>query len=406
LSLLLDALKRAEQEKLARGPADASATNQGAAASGRPAPATLGNSSFELQPLGGVGAAGARPDASQQSAQTVFQAKAGAAAEPRSRGMFFATIGAISIVLIAAGAYVWYSVTALTVKPGVATRPRPIGPPAGAPPAGMPAPDAALATAMGAGREPLPPAVLPPFEPQPKPADSQAKPLESQAKPAVAKLSPAEDPISRVLREPGPTAAPVRLDRSTDVPRRVPAEVSAGYESLRQGNMAAARRNYAAAIANDPTNVDAHLGLATAEARSGNRSEAAVEYRRVLDLDSRNSTALAALAALADFSRPEALEAQLRADLMRMPDSPALHYTLGNLLSAQSRWTEAQAEYYEAHRLDPGAADVMYNLAVSLDNVGQVRLAANFYARALEARRNQPSQFDAGAASRRLAEIR
>jgi tetratricopeptide (TPR) repeat protein len=391
---LLDALKRAEQEKLARGPAEASAANSASAAPARASSAASGNT-LELQPVSAAG----RPDGSAQSAQVVFQAKTSAAAEPRSKGMFFATIGAISIVLAAAGAYVWYSVTALTPKPSVATRPRPIGPPAGTPPAGMPAPDAAFAAAMDSGREPLPSAPLPPAESQPKPAEPQPKPV-------VAKVAPAEDVVSRLLREPAAPAAPVRLDRSTDAPRRVPVEVSAGYESLRQGNFAAARRNYAAAIANDPTNVDAHLGLATVEARSGNRAEASMEYRRVLDLDSRNSTALAALAALAEYSRPEALEAQLRADLMRLPDSSALHYTLGNLLSGQSRWQEAQAEYYEAHRLDPGAADVMYNLAVSLDNVGQVRLAADFYARALDARKAQPSQFDAAAAARRLAQIR
>ena len=48
----------------------------------------------------------------------------------------------------------------------------------------------------------------------------------------------------------------------------------------------------------------------------------------------------------------------------------------------------------------------MYNLAVSLDHLGQTRPAASFYARALEAARGQPAQFDPEAASRRLAQIR
>jgi len=43
------------------------------------------------------------------------------------------------------------------------------------------------------------------------------------------------------------------------------------------------------------------------------------------------------------MSRPEGLEEQLRADITRYPQSPALHFTLGNLYASQSRWNEAQA---------------------------------------------------------------
>jgi Tfp pilus assembly protein PilF len=182
--------------------------------------------------------------------------------------------------------------------------------------------------------------------------------------------------------------------------------VSAGYEALRQGHLSSARSSYAAAITQDPANLDSVLGMATIEARSGNRPAAALQYRRALELDSRNPTALAGLAALADFSRPEAIEAQLRSDLLRFPESSALHFTLGNVYSSQKRWTEAQAEYFEAHRLDPGSADVMFNLAVSMDNLGQTRLAAGFYRRALESAPGQSAQFDTNAVARRLAEIR
>ncbi|HEY4998207.1 MAG TPA: tetratricopeptide repeat protein, partial [Usitatibacter sp.] len=120
----------------------------------------------------------------------------------------------------------------------------------------------------------------------------------------------------------------------------------------------------------------------------------------------RNGTALAGLAALADYSRPEGLESELRADIARDPKSPQLQYTLGNLYASQSRWSEAQAAYFEAHRLDPGNADVLYNLAVSLDHLRQPRLAAEYYRRALDAGRGELPQFDPGPVTRRLAEIR
>ena len=82
-----------------------------------------------------------------------------------------------------------------------------------------------------------------------------------------------------------------------------------------------------------------------------------------------------------------------------------MHFTLGNLYASQRHWQQAQAAYYEAHRLDPGSGDIAYNLAVSLDHLGQSRVAAGFYRRALEAARGRAAQFDPAAAARRIAEI-
>jgi len=75
-------------------------------------------------------------------------------------------------------------------------------------------------------------------------------------------------------------------------------------------------------------------------------------------------------------------------------------------MSAQGRWHEAQAEYFEAHRLDPGSPETMFNLAVSLDRLGQARAAAGFYTRALDAVRGQQAPFDTAAVRRRLEELR
>lgn len=413
MSLLLDALKRAEQEKRARGDAQGAATPaphaREPAAPRTIAPAAAPN--LELQPIASAGhghtlGGGPKGDGGVHVAQNVFQAKAAPAPEQRSRGMVWATIGAVAVVVIAAGAYVWYSVNALTT-PQVAMAPRPraipVQPPAGAPPMQSPAAEAALASAASAA------SARPAFEPAPpRPGLLPAPTASAPVAPVPAATTPGEDPVTRLLRESAaaPAAAAVRLDRAAEAPRQVPAQVASGYDALRQGKLADARRSYEAALATDPLNLDARLGLATIDARSGNRSAAAAHYRRALDADPRNATALAGLAALADFSRPEALEAQLRGDLARNPDSAALRFTLGNLFSAQARWHEAQGEYYEAHRLDPGNADVLYNLAVALDHLGQSRVAAGFYRRALEAAREQGAQFDPAPVARRLAEIR
>jgi Tfp pilus assembly protein PilF len=404
VSLLLDALKRAEQEKLARGGGtEPSAPPPVAHAAPRAVAAVAAVPALELQPLGAApGGGAARHDAAAHAAQVVFQAKAAAnaaAAPERKMGMVWATIGAVAVVAIAAGAYVWYSINALT--PQATAYPIRSGPPRAAPPAAVPEPpvapaaSVAVVTPTAANLEPAP-GTSPVAAPAPPPAAS--------AKPAT---PTAASSVEALLRD-APRAAPppLKLDRTEDAPRRVPAGIAAGYEALRQGDIAAARRNYDSALAADPANVDARLGLATAEARAGNRPAAAHHYRRVLEADPRNAVAQAGLAALSDFARPDALESQLRAQVESQPGSAALRFTLGTLFASQGRWHDAQAEFFEAHRLEPGAADILFNLAVSLDHLGQSRVAADFYARALDAARSQPAQFDPAAASRRLAEIR
>ena len=133
---------------------------------------------------------------------------------------------------------------------------------------------------------------------------------------------------------------------------------------------------------------------------------AANHYRRAIEIDPRNPAAMAGLASVAEFSRVENAESQLRGDLAVNPGSAALHFTLGNLFAIQSRWGEAQVEYFEAYRIEPSNADYAYNLAVSLDHMRQTKLAAEYYERALDAARSQATQFDPQAAARRLAQLK
>ncbi|HSN22022.1 MAG TPA: tetratricopeptide repeat protein [Usitatibacter sp.] len=292
----------------------------------------------------------------------------------------------ILLVVAAAGAYLWHTLSALAPRrpPLAAVRPIAPAPPAAPVAAVTPSPEEAK---VAASTVPAPDAA--------SDGDAKAPPPRS-ATPALDEL----------LRQPQPAPrAPVELARSNDPRPRVAPDVEAGYRALVSGDLESAHRHYAAALASEPANVDAQLGLATVEARSGRFAEAAAAYRRTLDLDPRNPTALAGLAALADPARPEAIENALRADIARHPESAALEITLGNLLAGQGRWSEAQAAFFEAQRLQPENPDVAYNLAVSLDHLGQRRAAADFYRRALEARRTEAAQFDAAAASRRLAEL-
>lgn len=395
MSLLLDALKRAEQEKLARQ-GQAPSADESAEAPAAPARRSLELESVESPPA-------KAPSAERQGARAVFEAKKPAAEPPKAGSgnkAVLAIVGVALVALLAGGGYVWYEINK-TPSPIVRAPVAPAPVKAATP---SPAPAATEGKALDA------PA-----------AESKAEATKSDGVPPVATLKPgdvkskakpqpkaAEQLVMSLLKD-SPRAAKaapaLKLDKSIEPPRVSP-NVSKGYEALRAGDLAAARKAYEAAVASDATSLDAHLGLATVAARQGERNLASRHYRRALELDAKNPTALAGLAALADFSRPDTLEAQLRADLTRYPSSAALHYTLGNVYAAQSRWNEAQAAFFEAYRLDPETADIAYNLAVSLDHLGQARLAADFYQRALAASRQQNVQFDKGQVSRRLAELK
>ena len=404
MSLLLDALKRAEQEKLARQgqePQPAGAPDPGAAPTLDPAPRRKLELEAHDHPPAAAPATAAAAKQEREGAKAVFAAKQPAAPAPSPKGnkVVLAIVAGALVLLAGGGGYVWYEInkgpSPLVARGPIPAAPRPVTPaaPAGSPQASGATPAPATPAARNDAVPPV--AVL-------KPESAATTPARERTQPKAA-----EQLVMNLLRQSADAkpAPPLKLSRTIVAPRVSP-EVAQGYDALKRGDPAAARKSYEAALAADSSNLDAHLGLATAAARTGDRDTATRHYRRALALDPKSPSAVAGLAALADLSRPEGLEGQLRADITRYPQSPALHFTLGNLYASQSRWNEAQAAYFDAYRLDPDSADIAYNLAVSLDQLGQARLAADFYKRALAASETQAAQFDKGQVSRRIAELK
>ena len=100
------------------------------------------------------------------------------------------------------------------------------------------------------------------------------------------------------------------------------------------------------------------------------------------------------------------MTSQIKTALAGQPDSPALHFALGTLLSTQGRWSEAQQAYFNAYSADPENPDFIFNLAVSLDHLRQNKLAIQYYQMALKATSNSRGvAFDPGQARNRLVEL-
>ena len=68
-------------------------------------------------------------------------------------------------------------------------------------------------------------------------------------------------------------------------------------------------------------------------------------------------------------------------------------------------WPEAQQAYFKAYSAEPENPDFAYNLGVSLDHVGQPKLALEYYRRALSLAQQRSSSFDQTLARSRVQQL-
>lgn len=200
-------------------------------------------------------------------------------------------------------------------------------------------------------------------------------------------------------------ASPIRI--TSGGPRINPSAIE-GYEAFQAGNLDAARTSYERLLVSEPWNRDALHGLAAIAQREGRTSDTEALYARILEADPRDARAQAGLLGIRvqrGQGDPVAMESRIKSLLAGQPDSAPLQFALGNLYARQNRWSEAQQSYFQALAGDGGNPDYLFNLAVSLDQLHQTRLAGQYYAQALAAAENRPAAFDRRQATGRLNEL-
>jgi len=240
------------------------------------------------------------------------------------------------------------------------------------PPASKPQPSSTMAPPPARSAAPAV-RTLPPASPKPAPAPraaTSAKPY-SQTQPA-----PASDTIElkdHVVINPAP-ATIVVADTAT---------VADGYRAWKSGRLDAAKTIYRDVLDSEPKNVDALLGLGGIAQQQGSSQEALSYFGRALEIEPRNSAAQAAIIAITGQSDPNASEARLKQLIARDP-SAFLHFTLGNLYARQGQWAQAQQSYFQAYSMNAENADYAYNLAVSLEHIGQEKLSITYCRKAVD----------------------
>lgn len=318
---------------------------------------------------------------------------------PSSRKPLWLAMGTLGLAAVAIGAYVVYELNAmnrgsLAVMPAAPVASAPALPP----PTPQPAQQASTyATITGAPALPLP--AVPVFSTNS--ASTAAAPDTSYiAPPAPAPANP-----SRAARPAGDenTAPTIRLART---PPEADSALLRGHAGLQRGDLDQARTDYEHSLRRDPNNTDALLALAAIAHRQGRNSDAEQLQQRALVANPNDPAAQAAvLGGTPAAADPNTTESRLKGLLGTQPESAPLNFALGNLYARQRRWPEAQQAYFNAVAADGDNPDYLFNLAVSLDQVRQPRLAAQHYRQALDAAEKRPAAFDRDQIRKRLGEL-
>lgn len=270
------------------------------------------------------------------------------------------------------------------------------------PPARNPVPQPRPVATAPVAPPPAPPRLVASIAPEPAPVPVQASEPVQPVKPAVVETAKVAPETAAKPRTKPRTQRRVTIRRQPKVDTMTPTLQDA-WHAYQSGEYLAAAQGYHSVLAQDPKNRDALLGLGAIAQQQGQDQTAQQYFRHVLLLDPRDPVALGAMAA---YSTDDAdAEVRLKQMLTEQPQAAALHYALGNTYADQSRWAEAQQSYFSARALEPGNALFTFNLAVSLDHLGQSRLAADHYRQALELDSSNSAGFDHAQAQRRLNEL-
>ena len=142
------------------------------------------------------------------------------------------------------------------------------------------------------------------------------------------------------------SVAPVFQSRSADF-----SALEQGYGALVQGRLGEAAQAYGRALANNPQERDALLGLAYIAQRQGREEEARGYYHQVLRHEPGNPVARAGLLSLGAAADPQLTISRAREVAEQYPDSAAAQATLGAALARVGRLADAQLAFQRAHAI-------------------------------------------------------
>lgn len=183
-------------------------------------------------------------------------------------------------------------------------------------------------------------------------------------------------------------------------------QLKEAYAVVLKGDMSRAQLLYQQVLSDQPKQLDALLGLAYIASQKHDMPRARELYEKVLRLDITNN--IAQIGVLQTYSQQDPISHQqvLEALIGKEPTNAESHLALGHALSEQGKWAAAQKAYFKAYSLSPSNTVMAYNLAVSLDSLGQFEVAERYYETALLLNDKAINPLDLERVSNRLKELR
>jgi tetratricopeptide (TPR) repeat protein len=353
--------------------------------------------------------------AERVAAQKVFEAKF---KEPNPRLPFFIALGVLGAFAVGTVIYFWIQLR--PPPPLVNTNP-PRSAVEKPPEPGTEKSPTAVSAPASAGPSAIPglPGSTPPQSAAAAPAASVAAPTTGATTAVPAPAAAAASAAAPTASAPKPVASGRGAARTTAAAKdqagalsvtrggpQIHPQVNAGYSAYQAGDLARARSEYQQVLREEPGNRDALLGIAAVEMRGQRYDLADAYYQRILRADPRDPHAQAGLLALRSQQLdPVLVESRVKSLIAADREANVLYFTLGNQYAQQGRWAEAQQAYFKAFAADPDNADYAFNVAVSLDQLHQPKLALEYYRRALALAEKRSASFAPDLARARVQQL-
>jgi len=219
----------------------------------------------------------------------------------------------------------------------------------------------------------------------------------------ASELIPAEVAVAKPF-EPSRAEGAIKITKRTRSSALL-SQLERAYQALLGHELERAENLYQQVLASQTQQVDALLGLANIASQRQNPQRARALYEKVLRLDATNNTAQIGL--LQTYASHDVISQQqvLEELIAKQPNNPAAYLALGHALSEQSKWKAAQQAYFKAFSLHPKNTVYAYNLAVGLDSLGQYKAAKTYYQKALDLNQLAVKPLDLQRVSNRLMEL-
>lgn len=211
---------------------------------------------------------------------------------------------------------------------------------------------------------------------------------------------------------PAKVATPTAKNTVSSEPQKVRLAISSkaekddavlGYEAFERGDLSLARSHYLKAFDKNSKSLPALFGLGAVAAQKGEYYKALEYYRQILTISPYHPDAETAIAMLeSQVSESRQQDKKLKSLIHKNPENARLQAAMGKRYAQKKDWVNAQEQYFKAFDLAPNNASYAINLAISLDRLGQYKLAKQYYEEGLALTNPQTAKYDTSKIKQRL----